>query len=79
MTPPSSSDDADSGTSGPRSDAGSSPRQPLAPSDPASSNWAKAADWERHRATITELYRDRGMRLEEVVNTMAREHSFYAK
>jgi len=80
---PFSSDDADSGPSGPGSDttAGQSPPPPPAatPGDTAAPAWARAVDWDRQRATITELYRDRGMRLEEVVATMAREHAFYAK
>ena len=46
---------------------------------PSGSRYAKAAEWERHRATITELYRDRGMHLDEVISVMAREHNFHAK
>jgi len=40
---------------------------------------AKAADWERHRAKITELYRDKGLHLDQVIAIMSKEHSFHAK
>ena len=89
MTPSGGSDDADSASCRGRScssqsDAGTSPNphshpQSPSPPDSAAVKWATAADWEHHRAIITDLYRDRGMRLEEVVKKMAREHSFHAK
>lgn len=41
--------------------------------------WAKSTDWELHREKITQLYRDQGMHLNEVIAVMARDHSFYAK
>ncbi|EFX05364.1 hypothetical protein CMQ_3433 [Grosmannia clavigera kw1407] len=40
--------------------------------------WARSADWDMHRARITELYRDRGLHLDQVIEIMAREHGFYA-
>jgi len=80
---PASSDETYSGPSGPGSDASTSPAPApppsSAPPDAAAARWARAADWDRHRAVITELYRDRGMRLDEVVHTMGREHGFHAK
>lgn len=52
--------------------------EPSSGSEPQK-QWARAADWERHRETITELYRDQGLHLDEVVAIMARDHSFNAK
>ena len=44
-----------------------------------SAGLAKAGEWERHRERITELYRDQGLHLDEVIAAMAKEHAFYAK
>ncbi len=46
---------------------------------PPERHWAKSADWELHRERITQLYRDQGKHLDEVIAVMARDHSFYAK
>lgn len=56
------------GTSSPDSDASSSQQQ-----------YAKAGDWEQHRDTITKLYRDQDLHLDEVISIMARDHQFFAK
>lgn len=55
------------GTSSPDSDASSSQQQ-----------YAKAGDWEQHRDTITKLYRDQDLHLDEVISIMARDHQFFA-
>ncbi|KAB5583310.1 hypothetical protein GE09DRAFT_1050168 [Coniochaeta sp. 2T2.1] len=38
--------------------------------------WATPQDWEKHRQTIISLYRD--LELEEVLETMQRDHNFYS-
>ncbi|KAI0505117.1 Clr5 domain-containing protein [Xylaria bambusicola] len=40
--------------------------------------WAPAEAWAEHRKTITELYLRRMMRLEDVMEVMAREYNFHA-
>lgn len=46
---------------------------------PSQQRWAKPSEWEAHRERITELYREQGLHLDEVMTTMAEEHEFHAK
>lgn len=43
-----------------------------------SERWAKQNDWDAHRDIITSLYRDRGLTLKRVKETMEREYQFYS-
>lgn len=43
-----------------------------------SERWAKQNDWDAHRDIITGLYRDRGLTLKRVKETMEREYQFYS-
>jgi hypothetical protein len=40
--------------------------------------WAKKTDWDAHRRIITSLYRDRGLTLKSVKDTMEREYHFFS-
>ena len=41
--------------------------------------WAKASDWEEYRERITDLYRNQGLHLDEVMAIMSRDYAFHAK
>ncbi len=53
--------------------------QPAAAAAAPAPPLARADEWERHRPRITQLYRDQGLRLDEVISAMARDHGFVAK
>jgi hypothetical protein len=44
----------------------------------ASTAWASPGDWNTHRPTITRLYFEENRTLNEVIETMRRDHSFSA-
>lgn len=41
-------------------------------------NYASSGDWEPHRETIAQLYREESKTLQETMDIMARDYNFFA-